>query len=191
MNGLNEKQVLELRKKFGENVIPFKEKATWLSPLFSQLKSPLIYILIIVGSISLVLKEYFDAGLIGLVIIVNVLMGFAQEYNAKKTLTALRKILKPRAIVIRGGQKKEIEVKKLVPGDLVVLGSGDKIPADGKLIEGVGLLVSEAILTGEEEAVAKNEKQGNCLLFMGTIVISGRGIMKVAKMKKWKFFIRI
>ena len=179
--GLSEKQVLELRKKFGENVIPFKEEATWLSILFSQLKSPLIYIVTFCGLFSLVFKEYFDALLITFVVIVNVLMGFFQEYNAKKTLTVLRKILKPKTIVIREGQRKEIEVKKLVPDDLVVLGSGDRVPADGKLIEGVSLLVNEAILTGEEEAVTKNEKEGSNLLFMGTTVISGRGVMEVAK----------
>jgi len=182
--GLSEKRVLELREKFGENVIPFKEEATWLSILFSQLKSPLIYILIIVGLISLILKEYFDAGLIGFVIIINVLMGFFQEYNAKKTLTALRKILKPKTIVIRAGQRKEIEVKELVLGDLVVLGSGDRIPADGKLIEGMSLLINEAILTGEEEAVTRTEKEGSSLLFMGTTVISGRGVMEVIKTGK-------
>lgn len=179
--GLSEKQVLGLRKKCGENVIPFKEETTWLSILFSQLKSPLIYILIIVGLISLIIKEYFDASLIGFVIIINVLMGFFQEHNAKKTLTVLRKILKPKTMVIREGQRKEVEVKELVLGDLAVLGSGDRVPADGKLIEGAGLLVNEAILTGEEEAVTKNEKEGNNLLFMGTTVISGRGIIKVAK----------
>lgn len=183
--GLNEQQVLGLRNKYGENVIPFKEETAWLSTLFSQLKSPLIYILIIVGLISLILKEYFNAGLIGFVIIVNVLMGFFQEYNAKKTLTALRKILKPKTIVIRAGQRKEIEVKELVPGDLVVLGSGDRIPADGKLIEGMSLLVNEAILTGEEEAVTKNEKEEESnFFFMGTTVISGRGVMEVIKTGK-------
>ncbi|KPJ57336.1 hypothetical protein AMJ49_01945 [Parcubacteria bacterium DG_74_2] len=182
--GLSEKQVLKLKKKYGENIIPFKEEATWLSISFSQLKSPLIYILIIVGLISLILKEYFDAGLIAFVIIVNVLMGFFQEYNAKKTLTALRKTLRPKTIVVREGQRKEIEVKELVPGDSVVLGSGDRIPADGKLIEGVGLLVSEAILTGEEEAVIKTERERSNLLFMGTTVISGRGVMEVIKTGK-------
>jgi len=98
--GLSESEVLELRKKFGENIIPFKEKVSWISVLLSQLKSPLIYILVIVGFISLFFKEYTDAGLIGLVIIINVSFGFFQEYNAQKTLIALRKILKPKAIVI-------------------------------------------------------------------------------------------
>ena len=179
--GLNEKEVLELRQKFGENVIPYKEEAAWLSVLFSQFKSPLIYIVIIVGLISLIFKEYFDALLIGAVVVLNVLMGFSQEHHAKKTLSALRKILKPKTIVIRESQRKEIEVKELVPGDLVVLGSGDKIPADGKLTEGVNFLVNEAILTGEEEAITKTEKEGRNLLFMGTTVLSGRGIMEVVK----------
>lgn len=182
--GLSEKQVLELRGKFGENVLPFKDEATWLSILFSQFKSPLIYILIIVGLISFILKEYFDTGLIAFVIIVNVLMGFFQEYNAKKTLTALKKILKPKTIVIRDGKRKDIEAKELVPGDLIVLGSGDRVPADGKLIEGVSLLIDEAILTGESEAVTKTEKEGNNLLFMGTTIISGRGVMEVTKIGK-------
>jgi len=182
--GLNEKQVQELKNKFGENLIPFKEKDNWLSILLSQFKSPLIYILIIVGLISLFFKEYFDASLIGVVVVVNVLMGFFQEYNAKKTLSALKKILKPKTIVIRDGQRKEIEVKELVPEDLVILGSGDRIPADGILVEGAGLLVNEAILTGEEEAVTKTEKEEQNVLFMGTTVISGRGVMKITKTGK-------
>lgn len=182
--GLSENEVLRLRKKFGENVILLKEEPGWLFILLAQLKSPLIYILTFVGLISLIFREYLDAILIGLVIILNTLMGFFQEYSAKKTLVALRKILKPKTIVIRAGQRKELDARELVPGDLIILGSGDRIPADGKLIEGVGLLVNEAILTGESEAVIKTEKEGNNLIFMGTTVISGRGMAEVTKIGK-------
>jgi len=182
--GLTEKEVLELRKKYGENILPEKEKPSWFSILFSQFKSPLIYTLLLVAFISLVLKEYIDANLVGLVIILNVLMGFFQEYNAQKTLVALKKILKPQAIVIRDGERKVIEIRELEPGDIVLLNSGDRIPADGKLIEGVNLIVSEAILTGEEEAVGKAPEAGKDLLFMGTTVLSGRGIMEVTKIGK-------
>ncbi len=158
-----------------------KEKTPWLAILFSQLKSPLIYILVIIGLISLFLKEYLDLFLIWAVIILNTLMGFSQEYHVERTLAALRKILKPKAIVIRQGERKEIEVKELVPGDLVVLSSGDKVPADGNVIEGINLLINEAILTGEEEAVGKTEKEGENAVFMGTTIIAGRGVMEVLK----------
>ncbi|MBM3254622.1 MAG: hypothetical protein FJZ16_10235, partial [Candidatus Omnitrophica bacterium] len=149
--GLSGDKVLELRKKFGENIIQAKEKISWFSILFSQLKNPLIYILIIIGFISLFLKEYFDLALIWAVIILNTLMGFFQEYHVERTLSALKKILKPKTIVIRDNQRKEVETRELVPGDFVVLGSGDRIPADGKMVEAVDLLVNEAILSGEEE----------------------------------------
>jgi len=182
--GLSENQVLELRKKFGENTIFFKEKVSWFFILLSQLKSPLVYILVIVSLISLFFKEYVDAELIGFVVILNTLMGFFQEYRAQKTLIALRKILKPKAIVIRGGQRKEIEAREIVLGDLVILGAGDRVPADGKLIKGLKLLVNESILTGEEEAVEKSIKEDSNNLFMGTTIVSGMGIMKVIKIGK-------
>jgi len=182
--GLSEKQVVELREKFGENAISLKEKTAWFLILLSQVKSPLIYILIVIGFISLFFKEYFDVILIWSVIILNTLMGFFQEYHVEKTLLALRRLLKPKTMVIREGKRKEIESKELVPGDLVILNSGDKVPADGKIIEGVNLLINEAILTGEEEAVMKTTNEENINVFMGTIVISGRGIIKVLNIGK-------
>jgi Ca2+-transporting ATPase len=178
--GLSESEVLALKKKFGENVIFEKEKISLIKILLPQLKSPLVLILAIVAGISLFFGEFFDFVLIISVLILNTLMGFFQEYNAKRTLYALRKILKPMAMVIREGKRKLIEAKDLVPGDLVVLVSGDKIPADGKLIQGE-ILVSEAILTGEEEGITKKEGDK---VFMGTTVLSGKGIMEVEKIGK-------
>jgi Ca2+-transporting ATPase len=182
--GLNENEVQGLRKKFGENALATKEKTHWFSILLFQLKNPLIYILIIIGFISFFLKEYFDLLLIWAVIILNTLMGFSQEYHVEKTLAALKKILKPKTTVIREGKRKEIEVKELAPGDLVILDSGDKVPADGNIIESINLLVNEAILTGEEEAIGKTKKHGENVVFMGTTIIAGRGIMKVSKIGK-------
>lgn len=179
--GLTDEEVLEIRGKFGENILPVRESISWWGILFSQFESPLIYVLVFVGLISFFFKEYIDATLILVVIFINILMGFFQEYSAHKTLLALRKILKPKATVIRNGERKTIEARELVPGDFVVLSSGDRIPADGKVIEGVKLLVNESILTGEEEAVEKSEKKENQNLFMGTIIISGRGLMEVLK----------
>jgi len=176
--GLSENQVEELRKEYGQNLILEKEEVSWPAIFFSQFKSPLIYILLFVAFVSVLLKEYIDATLTVTVLFVNVLMGFYQEYNAQKVLSALNRLIKPKAWVIRDGQRKEIEAKELVPADIVIIAAGDKIPADGQLIKGAHLLVNEAILTGEEEAVAKTKDSP---LFMGTIVLSGRGLMVVSK----------
>ena len=180
--GLSEKEVLERRKKYGLNLIREEERINILSLFLSQFKSPLAFILFFVALISLIFQEYFDLFLVFSVLILNGIMGFLQEYNAKKTLFHLRKILTIETMVIREGQKKMMEASKLVPGDLVVLISGDKIPADGELVEGE-ILVSEAILTGEEEGIKKSIGRDKNL-FMGTTVLAGKGIMEVKKIGK-------
>lgn len=174
-------EVVKLQAQFGSNVLPRKEKTTGFNIFINQFKNSLIYILVAAAMISLYFHEYFDVYLIIGVVMLDVVMGFYQEYKAHKTLIALRNILKLSALVIREGVKKEIDVADLVPGDLVVIGSGDKIPADGKLIEGTNVLVNESILTGESEAAAKRASGKNTILYMGTIVISGAGVMRVEK----------
>jgi len=129
---LTEKEVLEKRKKYGYNILSQREKVNIFQILFSQFKNPLIYILFFVGLISLIFKEIFDfLLLIVAVVILNVAMGFFQGYKA--TLIALKGILKSKTTLIREGEKKEIESKNLVPGDIVVLIGRDKVSADGKL----------------------------------------------------------
>ncbi len=176
MEGLKEKEVLESREKFGRNVLSKKSDVFWFFTLIDQLKSPIFYILLFAALISLIFKEYFDFILIILVVVFNTILGFYQEYRAERRLVSLRKILKSKALVIREGERKKIDIENLVKDDLVVLGAGDQIPADGFLIEGFSLLVQEAILTGESESV---EKKLNDKVFMGTQVVSGRAIMKV------------
>ncbi len=178
--GLAEKEILSLQEKYGENILPSKEGTPPLIILLRQFKNPLIYVLLLIGFFSALFGEFFDVILILAVAFLNVSMSFFQEYNAQKTLMALRQILKPIVVVMRGGLRKRIEAKNLVPGDLVILGAGDKVPADGKLIEGNNLLLNEAILTGEEEAVNKSTKEKENDLFMGTIIIFGQGIMRVS-----------
>ncbi len=178
INGLTQERVLEFKQKFGDNALALQLEATGWEILLSQFKSPLIYILVFVALISLVLGEFSDAILALMVLILNVSMGFYQEFKAERTLEALRKFVKPKTIVIRDSKRIEIEVKNIVPLDIVVLNSGDKIPADGHLISGTKLLVNEAILTGEEEPMPKSVDEA---LFMGTTVLSGKGIMQVTK----------
>jgi len=178
ITGLANDKVLEFKQKFGDNSLSLKYGSSSSEILISQFKSPLIYVLVFVIIVSLLLREFTDVSLALIVLILNVAMGFYQEYRAEKTLVALRKFIKPETLVIRDGKRVKIEAKDIVPLDIVVLGAGDKIPADGHLISSLHLLVSEAILTGEEEALPKalDEK-----LFMGTTVLSGKGLMQVNK----------
>lgn len=180
--GLSEKEINRIQKKYGKNLLPIKDSFSKVEIFFSQLKSPLIYILFLVIVLSLLFGEYFDALLVVAVVLLNVFMGYFQELSSQKTLLSLRNILKPSALVIRSGVRLEINIEELVPGDIVVLNSGDKIPGDGVLLEGNNLLIDESMLTGESRAVEKMMGDDNKnALFMGTTVLLGKGIMKIEK----------
>lgn len=176
--GLNTQQVNEKRELFGLNELPGDRKVMWFGILLKQFKSPLIYILLSVVIFSLLYREYLDVTLTLSVVILNVVMGFFQEYKAHRTSESLKQLIRPHSLVLRNGLRKKIDIKFLVPDDIVILGPGDKIPADGIILEGSGLLVKEAILTGEAEAIAK-KTQGDSNLYMGTDVIAGEGYMQV------------
>ncbi len=171
--GLDDSDIIIKRNLFCANSLPEKESGTWFTVALAQFKSPLIYILLFVIAISLIFKETEDAILVSAVVALNVIMGFIQEFSAQKTLKSLKQIVRNTVSVIRNSERKIIDTSELVPDDVVLLGSGDKIPADCKLVEG-SLLVSEAILTGEEEPIVKNTNTNSSALFMGTVVISGR-----------------
>ncbi|MDD2224693.1 MAG: HAD-IC family P-type ATPase [Candidatus Shapirobacteria bacterium] len=182
-HGLSKNEVVELQKKYGKNILPIKDSFSRPLIFFSQFKSPLVYILIIVAIISLLFGEFFDASLVAIVIFVNALMGYYQELSSQKTLVSLRNILQPTALVIRNGSRHEINIQELVPGDIIALNAGDKIPGDGILLDGISLLVDESILTGESKAIeiSSSDKNSPGLLRMGTTVLSGKGIMKIEK----------
>ncbi|MFH1401794.1 MAG: HAD-IC family P-type ATPase [Parcubacteria group bacterium] len=176
--GLSDEEVRLARAQFGFNVLPEEKTVPAIRIFFSQFANPLIYILCLAGLISFFLQKYFDIVMIFSVVIVNVFMGFFQENKTQKTLTALKKLVRPKAKVLRNDEKKEIEAAELVPGDIVYLGAGDRVPADGKISEAVSFFTNEAVLTGESEAI---EKQGEEEVFMGTMVISGRATVLVEK----------
>lgn len=178
--GLSDTEIQDKRKIYGSNTLPEKEPTTWFSIALNQFKSPLIYILLFVIAASLIFREIEDAILVSAVVLLNVFMGFFQEYGAQKTLKNLHKIVQQMVLVIREGQRLNLDVKELVPGDIILLGSGDKVPSDGTVLEG-SIFVSEAILTGEEEPVEKDEHSKNNRLFMGTVVLSGRCTARVEK----------
>lgn len=179
VKGLSSDEVINRQAQFGENALPITKGISPWMILLSQFKSPLVYIILAAAGVSLVLREYSDFAIIMVVVIIDTVLGFFQEYQAQQTYTSLRSLIKPMATVIRDGMRQELEVINLVPGDIVVLGTGEHIPADGELLEGKKLSVDEAILTGESEAINKDLLSGNTPLYMGTTVLTGRGLMEI------------
>jgi Ca2+-transporting ATPase len=171
-------------RKYGFNQITHKKKLNPLKLFFQQFINPLIYILLAAVVISLVIQHYIDAIVIMIIVILNAILGFSQEYKAEKALELLKKMAAPHARVLRHGHTKIIEASKLVPGDILLLETGDKVPADARIIEAINLKVNEAVLTGESVAKEKNTSaikkeailadQLN-MLFAGTVVSYGRG----------------
>ncbi len=183
-NGLTAAEVKERLARYGPNKLAEEEKISKTKILIHQFKSPLIYILLIAGLVTLLLQEYIDSGVIFVVVILNAVIGFIQELKAEESVRALKNMVVQKARVIRDGREREINGEELVPGDIVVLSSGAKVPADLRLFHVLELRVEEAMLTGEsvpaEKAVSVMEEdnltpgdQSN-MAFMGTVVVHGR-----------------
>jgi len=183
--GLTEAEAKIRVEMNGENRLPEPKKVSALSMFFKQFANFMIYILLGATILSLILGDIKDAILIGIVLVINAIIGFYQEYKAEKTLASLKKMASPTAKVLREGQIKEIATHKLVTGDIVVLEEGDIIPADLRLTESIGLEINEAILTGEsvpsqkdaEDIIENKVAVGDQLnmAFMGTVISSGNG----------------
>ncbi|MEN2986229.1 MAG: cation-translocating P-type ATPase [Thermodesulfovibrionaceae bacterium] len=182
--GLSEQEVKTRLDKYGYNEIRREEKISPFTIFINQFKNILIIILLIAILLSALIGEIIDAAIIGVIVIFCALLGFIQEYRAEKALEALRKMLSPTITVLREGKEKEILSKELVPGDILLLEAGDKIPADARLIEIYSLKCDEAPLTGESIAVEKHLKSlpektavadRKNMVFAGTTVIYGRG----------------
>ena len=165
--------------KFGPNKLPEKKPPSSSLILLEQFKSPLIYVLFFAALATIFLRDFKDAAVILFAVFINTILGFLQEARAQKALTALKRILTPQARVIRNGEVKEILARDLVVGDIVVLNTGEKIPADGVLFESIELMVDEAILTGEAVPILKSTVAKENKVYMGTIILTGRGKMEV------------
>ena len=184
LNGLPKTEAKNRLIKYGKNEITRFKKISKFKLLISQVKSFIVYVLIVAALISLVFGEYNDAIVIGIVVIVNALLGFFQEYKAEKAIEALQKLSSPNAIVIRDGKPRQIPSTEVVPGDVLVIEEGSFIPADARLFEVSSLAINESTLTGESAPVNKNldvlskeiilASQKN-MVFAGTIAVRGRG----------------
>lgn len=183
--GLSSAQVEERRAKYGPNeLIDRGGKSPWKIVL-EQLSETMVVILLVSAGITFFLHEYTDAIVILVIVILNTILGFSQEYRAEKAMAALKKMSVPKVRVRRNGQISEVSEQELVPGDIILLEAGNAVPGDGNLVESVNLRIQEAILTGESEPVEKDteptSKQDPALgdqhnrIYMGTNVTYGRG----------------
>jgi Ca2+-transporting ATPase len=182
--GLSQEEAKKRLKKFGLNKLPEEKPFSKIRLFLEQLKSPLIYILVIAGLVTLVLGEYTDTIVIFGAVLLNTLVGYFQENKACQALRALKRVLRIKAVVWRDGQEKEIFQEKLVPGDVILLKPGDKVPADARVIETRNLKINESILTGEWLAAEKNSQvlpeqtplaDRDNMVYLGTIVEDGWG----------------
>lgn len=170
--GLTEREAARRLDEYGPNVLQAEKKEGVFQRFLAQLNDPLIFVLLVAAAISILLREWEDMGIILIVVLLNGTVGVIQEGKAQKALEALKDLAAPHALVCRDGKVREIEARKLVPGDLVFLDTGRQVPADIRLTEAVNLKVEESALTGESVPVTK--KQGQAV-YQSTYVTYGRG----------------
>ncbi|MGN1480315.1 cation-translocating P-type ATPase [Porcipelethomonas sp.] len=182
MTGLTQKQASKLLEEMGSNTLAEKKGNGALKIFAGQFKDVMVMILLGATVISVFLGEIYDAATIIAIVLLNAVLGFIQEYRTEKTLEALADMTAPTAKVIRDGKHKTIPAAELVPGDLVEMEAGDKIPADCVILECSGMYTDEAMLTGESEPVAKrsgsaddrdNSLNRACIAYSGTVVTRG------------------
>lgn len=181
--GLSQHEAEKRLEQHGKNSLPEPEKRGAWRRLIAQFKNPLIYVLVAAGAVTFAIGHFTDAWVIIGVVLVNAVIGFIQEGKAEKALEAVRSMQARRSTVRRDGERREIEAELLVPGDIVLLESGDRVPADVRLVRVKNLSVDEAALTGESVAVDKNADPVEedapigdrfCMAYSGTTVGSGQ-----------------
>lgn len=176
--GLTSTKAQSLLEKYGRNELTETSGHSPLSILLAQFNSALVWLLLAACGLSFVLGDPLDGVLIFLIVVLNAALGFVQEFKAEKALAALKRMTVSKVRVMRDGIAEELDSALLVPGDILLLEEGDKIPADARLVEALHLEVNEASFTGESLPVEKNAGKEN-LIFMGTIVAAGRGTAEV------------
>ena len=183
-NGLSDEEAAKRQEEFGANELPEPKKDSALIKFFKHFNDVLIYVLLAAAVITLFLGHFIDTGVILMVVVINAIIGYIQQNKAEKALDSIRKMLSLKATALRSSVRKEVPSADLVPGDLVLLSAGDKIPADIRILEADNLNVEESSLTGESTAVEKNsavlpEDTGLAdrlnMVFAGTTVSSGSG----------------
>jgi len=191
--GLSEEEAERRLREYGPNELREEKRVTPLQIFLGQFKSILVIILIVSALVSAYIsmrrgEPYTDTYVIMAIVILNAILGFYQEYRAEKAVEALKRMITPKAAVVRGGRERLIDSREIVPGDIILLEAGNRVPADGRLLEAYNLQVDEAPLTGESTPVRKRvgildeevpvPDRGN-MVYMGTLVTGGRGVAVV------------
>ncbi|MFZ4628966.1 MAG: cation-translocating P-type ATPase [Blastocatellia bacterium] len=183
MGGLGEPEAVVRLDQYGRNSLPAKEPPSLLSIFLNQFKSPLIYILIGAAGVAVGMGDLTDAGFIMVVVLLNAWLGTFQEWKAEQSAASLQKLLKIMARVRRGGTERVIDAEDLVPGDIVLLESGKRVPADLRLLLTNNLSIDESLLTGESRAVDKwpeplpaplSTSERINLAYAGSTIMTGR-----------------
>ncbi|TCD71656.1 Na+ ATPase [Steccherinum ochraceum] len=154
--GLSDQLVLERQRLYGANQIRSDEASSWASILFGQIANAMVLILVMGMIVSFAIKSWIEGGVIAAVVGINIVVGFIQEYSAEKTMASLRSLASPSARVIRHSQTRVVPSSELVPGDIVLLVTGDIVPADLRLVEAMNFEADESMLTGESLPVLKD-----------------------------------
>ncbi len=183
IKGLNPSAVIESRKQFGFNELEYKQRKRYIQLLLDVLKEPMFLLLLTCGIIYFIIGEFSEAVILLFWVIMVVFITFYQYAKAEKSLAELKKLAISNAHVIRDGVQISIPSREIVPKDILIIHQGDRIPADGEIIEASNLLVDESILTGESQPVEKkemNQYPEKSTVYGGTLVVSGRAFIKVS-----------
>ena len=182
--GLDLEEAAARLERHGPNRLEEAPPTPWWMLLLHQFASPLIFILLIAAAITVLLEEFIDAAVIAAVLVLNATIGFTQESRAEASVRSLMQLVSPHARVVRGGRERDIESAELVPGDLVLLESGVRVPADIRLVTTTALEIDESLLTGESLPVRKAHQplpaetgasDRKNIAYAGCVVTSGRG----------------
>lgn len=184
-HGLSLQEAAARLKKYGRNALPESKPLGVFQVFLHQFSSPLIYVLLAAALVSIIIREFSDGAFIGAVLLINAIIGTIQEYSAQKSADALQKLVTANVHILRDGETYEVNADEIVPGDIVSLESGARVPADIRLLSCHDLVIDESLLTGESIAVVKNHKvilaidtvlgdRGN-MAYAGTMVSRGRG----------------
>lgn len=179
-DGLSSKDASNRLSSVGYNELPSAKAKNVLHIAIEVVKEPMFILLIACGSLYMLLGDYTEGVTLMSWVFIIIFITFYQHRKTERALEALKRLSSPRALVIRDGKEQRIAGREVVPDDIVILNEGDRVPADGTLLESLNLTVDESLLTGESVPVTKNEAEDqSSTVYSGTLVVQGRGVMKV------------